>query len=199
MHYSVPALPPEIWIQIISHLELVDVWLNLRPCCLLFHAISIEIAHRHVIQNVNNLCSVHSGNQLSLTTPHFHWDEPPTNHPTHVPYITWNGLPQDQHPDIFLVPADEIPTCFSLYLAPEMSWTYTIRVTFRRAEIADDGIEKWVADGGWAMYYGRMQGPMPREISVERALKARRVCPTTVVVPIYALVRMLLLGPDQGY
>jgi hypothetical protein len=94
---------------------------------------------------------------------------------------------------------EEIPTCFSLYLASEMSWTYTIRVTFRRQEIADDGVEKWVAEGGWVMYYGRMQGPMPEDMSNERALKARRVCPTTVKVPLYGLVKMLLLGPDQGY
>lgn len=113
--------------------------------------------------------------------------------------ITWTGLPQDQHPDIFLVPAEEIPTCFSVYLAEEMSWTYTLRVTFRRAYIADDGVETWIADGGWVMYYGRMQGPMPEDMSLERALKARRVCPTTVTVPLAGLVRMLLLGPDQGY
>ena len=67
--------------------------------------------------------------------------------------------------------------------------------------MADDGVEKWVADseGGWEMYYGTIKGPMERDISPERALKARRVCPTCVVVPLSGLVRMLLLGPDQGY
>ena len=80
-----------------------------------------------------------------------------------------------------------------------MSWTYTLRVNFHRDEIADDGVERWIADGGWTMSYGRMQGPMPEDMSMERALKARRVCPTTLTVPLHGLVRMLLLGPDQGY
>jgi hypothetical protein len=150
---------------------------------------------------VNNLCSVHSGNQLSLTTPHFHWDEPPRDTPTHHTHIIWHALPEDQHPDIFLVPADEIPTCFSLYLGAEMSWTYTLKVRFHRDTVADDGVEKWIAgtEGGWEMYYGTRKGPMKSDTSPERALKFRRVCPTCVVVPLSGVVRMLLLGPDQGY
>ena len=80
-----------------------------------------------------------------------------------------------------------------------MSWTYTVRIVFRRAEVADDGVEKWVADGGWEMYYGTIKGPMPNDATPEQELKSRRVCPTCVVVPLAGLVRMLLLGPDQGY
>lgn len=116
-------------------------------------------------------------------------------------HAVWSELPEDQHPDIFLVPAEQIPTCFSLYLAGDMSWTYTLRVIFRRAEVAEDGIEKWVADseGGWEMYYGTIKGPVQHGVTAERALKWRRVCPTRLVVPLSGLVRMLLLGPDQGY
>lgn len=195
---KIPKLPTELWIEIISHLDLEDIWLHIRPCCLLFNAISVEIVHLHVRTRVNNLCSVHSGNSLSLTTPHFHWNEPPLT-PTNSLFIAWTDLPDDQHPDIFLVPAEEIPTCFSLYLAREMSWTYTLRIVFARSEIGDDGVEKWTSKGGWEMYYGTVKGPMRRDITNERALKWRRVCPTRVVVPIVGLVRMLLLGPDQGY
>jgi hypothetical protein len=67
--------------------------------------------------------------------------------------------------------------------------------------VADDGVEKWIADseGGWEMYYGSIKGPVREGTSPERALKVRRVCPTRVVVPLGGLVRMLLLGPDQGY
>jgi hypothetical protein len=152
-------------------------------------------------RRVNNLCSVHSGNQLSLTTPHFHWNQIPDDTPTHSNHITWKSLPEDQHPDIFLVPADQIPTCFSLYLATEMSWTYTLKVVFSRAKIEQDGLEKWTSEteGGWVMYYGTIKGPMGSEVSPERALKTRRVCPTCVIVPLAGMVRMLLLGPDQGY
>ena len=79
--------------------------------------------------------------------------------------------------------------------------TYTIRITFRLAEVADDGVEKWTADseGGWEMYYGTIKGPMEKGVSDERALKTRRVCPTGVKVPLAGLARLLLLGPDQGY
>jgi hypothetical protein len=94
-----------------------------------------------------------------------------------------------------------MPTCFSLYIAAEMSWTYTLKVRFRRDSIADDGVEKWIADseGGWEMYFGIIKGPMPKDTMPERALKTRRVCPTCVVVPLAGVVRMLLLGADQGY
>src|SRR5271170_6467992 len=134
---------------------------------------------------VNNLCSVHSGNSLSLTTPHFHWSALPDT-PTHLNHITWSSLPQDQHPDIFLVPSDEIPTCLSLYLAAEMSWTYTLRIIFHRAEIADDGLERWTcnSEGGWEMHYGSLKGPMPQNVTAEKALRTRRVCPTCCVVPL---------------
>ena len=82
-----------------------------------------------------------------------------------------------------------------------MSWTYTIRVHFRLASVADDGVEKWVADseGGWEMYYGTLKGPMEKDVPPERALKTRRVCPIGVVVPLAGIARMLMLGPDQGY
>src|SRR5437016_3652566 len=172
---NLPALPTEIWIEIISSLDLDDVWLNIRPCCLLFHAISTEIAHRIIRTRINNLCSVHSGNQLSLTTPHFHWNEVPSDTQTHSNHITWPTLPDDQHPDIYLIPSTEIPTCFSLYLASEMSWTYTIRIVFHQSGVADDGVEKWFAesDGGWEMYYGTIKGPMKRDVSPQTALRAR--------------------------
>jgi hypothetical protein len=198
---SVPELPPEIWIEVMDYLELEDIWLRIRRCCLLFHAISTEIAHRHVALRINNLCSVHTGNALSLSTPHFHWQGQDSNVSTHLNHVTWSELPEDQHPDIFLVPAEEIPTCFSLYLARDMSWTYTLRIIFRRAEVSDDGVEKWVADseGGWEMHYGTIKGPVQQGVPPERALKWRRVCPTKLVVPLAGLVRMLLLGPDQGY
>ena len=209
---SIPSLPTETWIDILSRLELHEIWLNVRPTCLLFHAISTEIAHRHIRYRVTNLCSVHSGNVLSLTTPHFHWwriktlknnrrPNFPKGTPTHLNYIAWTSLPRDQHPDIFLAPLDNIPTCFSLYLAAEMSWTYTIKVIFHRAEVASDGVEKWTADseGGWEMYYGTVKGPMQYKVTPEEALKARRVCPTSLVAPLAGLVRMVLLGPDQGY
>lgn len=49
------------------------------------------------------------------------------------------------------------------------------------------------------MYYGTIKGPMEKEVSPERALKTRRVCPTGVKVPLAGLARLLLLGPDQGY
>ena len=61
---SIPVLPTEIWLEIIGNLDLEDIWLRIRPCCRLFHAISTEIAHKHIAHRVNNLCSVHSGNQL---------------------------------------------------------------------------------------------------------------------------------------
>jgi hypothetical protein len=179
--------------------ELADMWLHLRPACTLFHAASIEMAHRHIRSRVTNLCSVHSGNQLSLTTPHFHWEEPPQDQPTHLDYMTWTGPPLDQHPDIFVQTAQDMPTCFSLYLAKEMSWTYTLRVTFHREEVEEDGVERWTAPGGWILYFGRMVGPMAESIRSDREVKLRRLCPCTVMVPLDALVRMMLLGPDQGY
>lgn len=49
------------------------------------------------------------------------------------------------------------------------------------------------------MYYGTIKGPMKMGVSPERALKTRRVCPIMCVVPLAGMVRMLLLGPDQGY
>jgi hypothetical protein len=128
---------------------------------------------------------------------HFHWGPSKQPYPTHLNSVTWSSLPEDQHPDIFLVPSDVIETCFSLYHAAEMSWTYVIRVQFHRADIADDGVERWVADteGGWEMYYGTLQGPMEKDIPPEQALKTRRVCPTCVVVPLAGLARMLLSLP----
>ena len=199
--HNPPLLPTEIWIEIISNVDLDDLWLNIRPCCLLFYAIGTEIAQRIIRIRVNKLCSVHSGNQLSLTTPHFHWNEIPSNAPTNCNYITWDALPEDQHPDIFLQPSISIPTCFSLYVASEMSWTYTLRVVFHLSEVEDDGIEKWFSEseGGWVMYYGTIKGPMKSDVSEERALKYRRVRPVRCVTPLAGLVRMLLLGPDQGY
>ena len=198
---NLPSLPTELWIEIISHLDLADVWLNIRPCCLLFHAISTEITHRIIKTRINNLCSVHSGNQLSLTTPHFHWNKVPSDTLSHSKHITWSSLPEDQHPDIFLPTADSIPTCFSLYLASEMSWTYTLRIVFHQSGVEDDGVERWYADseGGWEMYYGTIKGPVIRDVSSERALRTRRVCPIRCVVPLAGLVRMLMMGPDQGY
>ena len=198
---NLPSLPTELWIEIISYLDLDNVWLNIRPCCLLFHAISIEITHRIIRTRINNLCSVHGGNQLNLTTPHFHWNQIPSDIPTHSKHITWPSLPEDQHPDLFLRTTDSIPTCFSLYLASEMSWTYTLRIVFHQSGVEDDGVERWYADsdGGWEMYYGTIKGPMRRDESFEKALRTRRVCPTRCVVPLAGLVRMLLLGPDQGY
>ena len=80
-----------------------------------------------------------------------------------------------------------------------MSWTYTLRIVFQRAEVGDDGVEKWISAGGWEMYYGTIKGPMRKDVTNERALKWRRVCPTRVVVPLVALVKMLFMGPDQGY
>ena len=82
-----------------------------------------------------------------------------------------------------------------------MSWTYTLQVVFLRDEVAEDGVEKWTCDldGGWEMYYGTIKGPMNIGISLERELKSRRVCPTMCVVPLVGMVRMLLMGPDQGY
>jgi hypothetical protein len=197
---SQPSLPTEIWIEIISYLDLADLWFHIRLCCLLFYAISTEIAHRIIRARINNLCSVHDGSTLSLTTSHFHWNGVP-NTSTHSSHITWNSLPEDQHPDIFLRAADEIPTSFSLYLPSEMSWTHTLRIVFRRAEIAADGTEKWIADseGGWEMHYGTIKGPMRRDATSEQALRARRVCPTRCVIPLGGVVRMLLLGPDQSY
>lgn len=116
--------------------------------------------------------------------------------------MSWSSLPEDQHPDIFITPSNTIPCCFSLYLAAEMSWTYTIRVIFELHEKAADGVELWVADsdgGGWEMYYGCQQGPMREGVPADLALRLHRVCPTRVVLPITGLVRMLFLGPDQGY
>ena len=173
---------------------------QIRPVSLLFYAISTEICHRLIKSRVNNLCSVHSGNTLSLTTPHFHWGFY-SQAESHSQRIIYGNLPDDQHPDIFLVPAEEIPTCFSAYLSQEMSWTYTLRIVFLRVEVGDDGVEKWTcnSDGGWEMYYGTIKGPMKMGVSPERALKTRRVCPMMCVVPLAGMVRMLLLGPDQGY
>jgi len=198
---NVPILAAELWIEIISYLDLENIWLHIRPTCLLFHAISTEMAHRYIRIRVNNLCTVHSGNQLSLTTPHFHWYAPPPNTPTNSNHIMWTSVPEDQHPDVVLLRSEEIPTRFSLYLSTEMSWTYTVQIMFHRQGIAADGVEKWISnrDGGWKIYYGIIKGPVDRDVSPEQSLNLRRVRPTCVVVPLAGLVRMLLLGPDQGY
>lgn len=79
-----------------------------------------------------------------------------------------------------------------------MSWTYTLRVVFFRASIEGDGIERWTS-GGWEMDYGTIEGPVERGAYQEHELKSRRVYPTRCVIPLTGLVRMLLLGPDQGY
>jgi hypothetical protein len=116
--------------------------------------------------------------------------------------MVWSSLPDDQHPDIFLTPTKEIPCCFSIYLAAESSWTYTVRVIFRLSERGEDGVELWRAEefgGGWRMWYGSRKGPMKEDVPEDIAVRLQRVCPTQVRLPLSGLVRMLFLGPDQGY
>ena len=73
---------------------------------------------------------------------------------------------------------------------------------FHLRERADDGVELWVADSDgavWELSFGAQKGPMKEDIPADLALRLHRICPTRVVLPLSGLVRMLFLGPDQGY